>query len=355
VHLVAYGLDTALLVACIVWTALLLSAAGRRRRRVRTRGEYVRDPDVFGLPPAFVAYFWRGGETRGVDAAATLLDLIDRGVVTLESPRDPTEGGAAGYRLRRQKAAGTDVLPHEQVVLSLVFDLGGQRTDTVSSDELHRLFRLHRHNFLAGMAAFFRIVDDQAQEAAGALSYSGLRQRRRCIVPALAGMAGSALLWVALSSPACVTGIVAGALLGTVAFALSVNVPKATLVQDRAEGLCCYIKDFGDFRRRPPEMVVLWEKYLVYAVAFGLDAVAAEALWAPHMFALMEEEILGAYEWWASADLTSQDTPAPIRRIAAEVLPTPLPLIGPEADRPLKIPRLDLGPSDDRPLKVPRL
>jgi hypothetical protein len=356
-HVVAYGLDTALLAGCVVWMVALMSAAGWHHR-VHVTGGYVRDPDIFGLPPAFVAYLWRGGSSRTADAAATLLDLVDRGVVRLERVGSPAGHHAwthtDAYRLHRDSAACADLLPHERLVLSLVFDLDVEGADAVSSVDLQHYLRHHHRGVLAGMAAFVRIVDQDAQEAAGSVLYSDRGDKLRHAVPAAVAIGGSAVLWATFSAPACVTGMVAGAVMALVAFELAV--PKISIVRTRAEGLRCYLKDVGTFEKRPAEAVVLWSKYLVYAVAFGLDDVAGEALWAPRIFDLKEAEVIDVYSWAITVDLSCEETPAPIRRIASEALPTLLPLIDNEdAPEGLWSDVSDaLSGRGEAPLKIPR-
>jgi hypothetical protein len=208
---------------------------------------------------------------------------------------------------------------------------------------------------LAGMAAFVRIVDQDAQEAAGAVLYSDCGDKLRHALPAAVAIGGSAVLWAAFSAPACITGIVAGAVMALVAFELAV--PKISIVRTRAEGLRCYLRDFGAFEQRPPEAVALWSKYLVYAVAFGLDDVAADALWAPRIFDLKEAEVIDIYSWAITVDLSREETPGPIRRIAFEALGTPLsPVDGEGATEGIWDELTDaLSGRGEAPLKIPRV
>jgi hypothetical protein len=64
-----------------------------------------------------------------------------------------------------------------------------------------------------------------------------------------------------------------------------------------------------------------------YAVAFGLDQPAAGALWAPRIYELEKAEHVDPY-WWMRIDLNTEATPAVIREIAAQALPSLVQLIG---------------------------
>jgi hypothetical protein len=102
----------------------------------------------------------------------------------------------------------------------------------------------------------------------------------------------------------------------------------------------------------------LWSKYLVHAVAFGLDDVAGEALWAPRIFDLKEAEVIDIYSWAITVDLSCEETPEPIRSIASEALPTALPLVDGEGATEGGVWREStdaLSGEGEAPLKIPRV
>jgi hypothetical protein len=305
--------DAALVLFCLAWIVWRVSAWGRRTR-LRANARYVRETRFGGLPPAFVGYFWRDGVTRSVDVAATLLDLIDRGVVTLR----PVNGS---YLLTRHDAPLPDdsrrdargrVRKHERLVMALVFDVLGEGAGTVDTRAIRRAAQQSSDVVMLGFAAFCRIVDQRACQTVGEIRLSSTGEEIRNALPGALAAAGSLALWAVFGAPMCVIGVIAGAVMA--AATLLIRVPHATRLQLRAEGLRQYLQDFGRFQGRPPEAVALWSGFMPYAVIFGLDELAGDALWAPSLFDITESELLDP-EWWNCVNLEVDEVPEPVRRI----------------------------------------
>lgn len=316
--------DAVLVGAGVLWLVLRLSPWGFHRR-TRSRAAYVHDPALLALSPALVGYYWRDGITKSVDAAATLLDLIRRGVVRLATEETPAvPGGKAGTghvrALTLVPDAGDDLQAHEAVVLALVFDIVAGGKKTVPAHAIDEFAREDHDVFVRGLAAFCRVVDAEAEQRAGLRGHRSFWAATRVAVSGLTVVLGSLLLFALSMAPLCILGAVVGGIMITVSYALGQPTGKAAEIRERAEGLRCYIEDFGAFADRPVEQLALWDQYLVYAVVFGLDHVAAHNVWARNAFDLAESEATDPM-WWQFMGPGDDPRLHSVRTIVGEVVP----------------------------------
>ncbi len=283
------------------------------------------DPALLALSPALVGYYWRDGITKSVDAAATLLDLIRRGVVRLATAETlAVPGGNAGTEHVRTLTlvpdAGADLQAHEAVLLALVFDVvaGGKKTVPVYA--IDEFAREDHDVFVRGLAAFCRVVAAEAEERPGRGGHLTDWGAIRAAASGLIVVLGSLLLFALSLAPLCILGAIVGGVMITISCTLARPAGEAADIRERAEGLRCYIEDFGAFADRPVEQLALWDQYLVYAVVFGLDHVAAHDVWARDAFDLAESEALNP-AWWQFVGPGDDPRLHSVRTIVGEIVP----------------------------------
>ncbi len=169
------------------------------------------------------------------------------------------------HHLTRTGAPADDLAPFERRLLNYVFATTPQTT----SDEITERARQNRTAAAAFAKGFLADVD-------AAYRAKGYRQR---------GTGGGR--WVALLVAGVaaigVVALVLGSALGLIAFggAVGAGVIAAIGLQNRtqagadeaakAKGLERFLRDFSNLADAPAGHLILWERYLVYAVAFGVS------------------------------------------------------------------------------------
>ena len=271
----------AALAALVVW--LVVYVRNGREYRPRFRERYLRDVPA-DLPPALVGLLWRMGRTvTDRDLTATLLDLAVKGVVRIsEEPAAPSRAGKVtdgrhtpGVRLTLQVENVDRVDALTEPLVDLLFGDAAEG-DSLTVRELQSWAKRHRTRFRSGMETWREGVEERA-ERLGFLEKGGGKH----VAQAAAAAVTAAVIAFAMS----VWGddpwlLVPAGLLLVLAFLSGVmrrRSREASELFARYAALYRYLRDFGRLHEKPPEAVVLWEQYLVYAVVFGIaDKVLAQ-------------------------------------------------------------------------------
>jgi hypothetical protein len=231
--------------------------------------KYVSEPPS-DLPPAMVGMLF-DPEMTPDKLAATVLDLVRRGVLELDKPTArPGEGDDLILRLRRDRVGG--LRPFEREFVYELFD-HIRSGDEASTGDLRAWWCSHP----ATSGVIEEILSRRLQQAMAAegLVEPGSTSPKRLLTfygiavafgVLLVGAIGSwALLFVALSI-----------ILVTWTQRLSSASEKGARLAARYEGFRRYIADHGRFRDKPAEAVVIWEDYLPLAIVLGLGAEAED-------------------------------------------------------------------------------
>ena len=237
--------------------------------------EFVREPPT-DLPPALVGMLFDAAATPD-EMAATLLDLVRRGAITMNSVRmtttvaaSPSNGEDRALHLHRDKVAGLS--PGEQELVYELFDHIGRGADDVLLSDLRRWWA--EHPATATVAAQYWGIRLRGEAASRGLLGQG---DRRALILMLYGLPGC---WVI---PLVITLAVNGAAVLTLLLMLPLGIlmaawaSRATNLTDRGfelavayDGLRRYLETFGRMDEKPAEAVALWEQYLPLAVVLGL-------------------------------------------------------------------------------------
>lgn len=259
-------------IAALILAVVLYLRHGREPKTA-FRAEYLRDFPDPRLPPALVSYIWEMGSVDQQAAMATLLDLIDRGVVAIErvvKHKDGLFGGrdVTDYRLTARRDGSSGLEPHERGLIDFLFDdIAG--ADSIVMGELRDLAKAKRAEWVKGYAAWEKSV----QKAGERRGFFDARADRMAFWAATGGFvaavsAGAAAIfsqyfWFLL-------GIVPAVIAVLVSRAIKRRSQEAAELHAQYRAIRHYLKDFGRMKEKPPDSVVLWQHFLVLAVVFGM-------------------------------------------------------------------------------------
>jgi uncharacterized membrane protein len=236
-------------------------------------GEYVRDlPDD---PPAVVDGLMHWGAIGPVAFSATILDLAQRGFLTVREVREDRAllPDKVDYELTRTDADRTPLKGFERSALDQVFADGSpvMQSEIGANARAHQTESLRRWNdFKADASTSLRM----RRYINGRRSKPFLLNILAALVVGLAGFGALSLrLWV----------------IGGVAIAwAAVQIALTPLLRQRSpegqvrylqwRGVRNYLHDFSQLADAPVGHLVLWERYLVYAAALGVSDELAQGL-----------------------------------------------------------------------------
>lgn len=288
----------------ILWVYLFF----RYGKEYRPDQEVIYTRDIpSDLPPALVGYLMRFKRLTAGDFTATVMNLVRKGYVSLESREE--EKGLIFKKeepvilFTRTKKDPDGLLPHEKVVYDFLFapvtyervfdvlpgkagellrkaigaktgllpGMAGAAADTVSSEDIKRYIKKHPQGFRTIYETFSRLVKEEGNA-------KRFFDRKAELVMILFGVT-VLLVTVAGIGVAAVKRIVF--IIPVYAAASLVFVfliaPLARRTKQDAEqyarwkGLKRFLKDFSDMKTAPPASIAVWESYLVYAVTFGIS------------------------------------------------------------------------------------
>ncbi len=257
-----------------------------REPKTQFQAQYWRDIPQPPLPPALVGFIWRMGSVGRDDATATLLDLVNRKVidierVTVHKERLLGKDDAISYRLTLHDERLDELLPYERHLVKFLFHEIADGSTLVLS-ELKELAKTHRAAFAKGYSTWTTMVTKEGERRkyldarADRMAFAGAALAFVGIVAAGAAAVFSGWLWFFVGIPLCVV-------LVFVSRTIKRRSQEAAELHAEYAALERYLKDFGRLQEKPPDAVVLWEAFLVYAVVFGIadDVVKAMTVTVP--------------------------------------------------------------------------
>jgi uncharacterized membrane protein len=244
-----------------------------REPRPRFAAQYLREIPEPPQPPALVGFVWRMGSLAREDATATLLDLIERGVIDIRRVTVPErhlfgKDERTTYELTLHDERLEGLLPFEHRLATLLF-LEVADSSSFLLSEMKGLAEANRAVFAKGYGEWRKMVVSEG-ERRGFLDSSADRMAFWAAAAGFtaavaAGAAGllSGVYWYLLGVPVSIGLIFA-------ARAVKRRSPEAAELHAQYAALHRYLKDFGRLQEKPPDAVVLWQQFLVYAVVFGI-------------------------------------------------------------------------------------
>ena len=251
--------------------AALWTRFGREHRAAVDVGEYLREPP--DDPPAVVPTLLSWGTVQPVALSATIVDLAQRGYLKIEEVRIDRRflGDKVDWKLVWQPQ-DAPVRPYEHAVLERLFADGRE----ITHSEFERWCKRHRTSadrWWKAVQAKIRADYRQRhyQEGGKGLVYAG--NVLVAIVVAVTGIA-------AASTGAVIgaLGIVSGIVQAVATITLRRRTPEGAQRVAEWQAFKRHLEDFSDLEEAPVGHLILWERYLVYAVALGVTAQVARAL-----------------------------------------------------------------------------
>ncbi len=229
-------------------------------------GEYWREP--LDDPPAVVlANLAKGTVPLGPAIGSTLIDLAQRGFLTITEERHERLGpDEVIHRLRWKGKPTAGIAPFERELLEHVF-LG---KDEVTTDDVTAWATANRAEAKAFAADFRKKIT----EAYNAESYRV--GKRGGPMGWLLGLVGAIALTGFISARlgghlALVAYITAGVVLIVGLNAINNRTQHGADEAAKAESLKRFLKDFSNLKEAPAGHLILWERFLVYAVTLGVS------------------------------------------------------------------------------------
>ena len=267
-------------VAALVLIVILYVRFGREPK-TQFSAQYLRDFPQPDLPPALAAFIWNMGSVGSGEVTSTLLDLANRKVIDLERVVVQEDGlfgdkEKVTYKLTLHDERVGELLDYEQQLCKFLFHQMADGNELVLS-ELKDIAKTHRASFAKGFQTFKNKVEKEG-EARGYLDAQADRMAFTAaafaFIAIVAGVAaavfGRSLLFLA--------GAAVGVVLIFVARSVKRRSQEAAELHAQYAALERYLKDFGRLDEKPPEAVVLWEKFLIYAVVFGIADQVTKAM-----------------------------------------------------------------------------
>ena len=267
-------------VVALVLVVLLYLRYGREPK-TQFQAQYLRDFPQPQLPPALAAYIWRMGSVGSDDVTATLLDLVNRKVIDLERVVVQDDGifgskDKTTYKLTLHDERLEELLDFEQQLCRFLFHQMADGNELVLS-ELKDIAKTHRASFAKGFQTWKSKVEKEGEKRgyldpkADRMAFAASAFAFVAMVAAGAAAVFSGFWWFFL-------GIVVGVVLIWVARAVKRRSQEAAELHAQYAALERYLKDFGRLDEKPPDAIVLWEQFLVFAVVFGIADQVAKAM-----------------------------------------------------------------------------
>lgn len=278
-----------------VGAGALWLVGGREGRSTEVQGEYWREP--LDDPPAVaLTNLRRGSVDAGPTIAGTLVDLAQRGYLRITGEREERFGpDKVVHRYTwLGKPFGADVLAYEKDLLELVF----RGTTETTSEELQDWAKANQttakkklDEVTGGVKAEFR-RRGYGEQSNGRLVASLV------VVCAVVGVVTVVATLVTGYGFGWWGVAIAAALFGIGTKLLSNRNQASVEAAAKAEGLKKFLKDFSQLEDAPVGHLILWERYLVYAVALGVSAELVRGL-AARLPSLLADPAFGA--WYTPA------------------------------------------------------
>lgn len=238
--------------------------------------EYYRElPAEYG--PAMLGYLYNFKEISKNDVSATLMDLIRRKYITIDSGTESLTESKVNYTLILDRSKDMSKLePHELNLIHWFFDVvaGG---DTLTLNQLDK-FTSVEANAIRYNKANQNWVSSVRETGAKYDFFDNVRaaMKEGAAVISFLAIAGFIALFLALANLGLYVRFVAGLLF---AIAIILSSYFATIQRRSKNGNEEYVRwkafkkfleEFSNMKDYPMPGIIIWEHYMVYAVEFGI-------------------------------------------------------------------------------------
>ena len=244
------------------------------------QAEYYRDFPA-DYTPAEMGYLYNFKEVSKNDASATLLDLVVKGYITVDTQGQSTIDTKANYKMTlNAKADVTKLKAHEQNMLQWFFGQISSDHTTLTFDELDKYTKssVRAQKYLESNRQWNRTVSQEGEKHD---FFDKATERARATfawMPSLFVGGGLVLFFLRMGSSynylssAWLSAILLA--VGIVQFSYLNHIKRRSKNGNEEyakwKALRHFLMDFGKFDDDGIPSIVLWERYLVYATSFGI-------------------------------------------------------------------------------------
>jgi len=226
------------------------------------------------IPPAIVGYLMRFETVTAQDLTATILYLIKKGYIALETKEEEknyilfkkTEPVTYFYKTEKDPSA---LSGHLAFAYDFLFNVISEGNNFVSTDMIKRFSKQRNKVAYDMFQRFVHAVQDEGRS----LGYF----ENRVTIMAIYFVA---LVLVSFISFFVLTGTgtlflipliwIFGTVFALLSFTLKKRTQKGAEAYAEWIGLKRFLEDFSNFKEYVPTSIVIWEDYLVYATTFGI-------------------------------------------------------------------------------------
>jgi len=289
--------------------AYALWAFFRHGREYKTQfpGGYLREDPRPDLAPGVVGALWRFGKPTAADMAATLMDLADKGVIAMRTTTVHHDG-LLGIGAKDEPSFELALVPNapadkssdtDRTLLDLLFEQIGAG-GLVTLEEIKTYAKDTPKTYTDKITEW----NDQCEAVADQLGlFEGNSWSWQIGMYFLAGVVGVvgffSSVWAETFWPACM-GIPSGIAIGVLAAFMLRRSRQGNELYAQYKAVRDYLRDFGRLDEVPPQSIVLWNRFLVLAVVFGIATEVINQLRVKVPQVVADPAFQTAY-WWAYA------------------------------------------------------
>ena len=273
---------------CAIPIAVFAILYGRYNSPPVKGPEFLHEPPA-DLPPAVVDALFTTAPTPA-KMVATLLDLVRRDVIVMNKAALPAAGGNQwatrddhALHLRRDRLP--QLSPLERDFCYELFDHIGHGADDVLLSSLREWWQQHPATATVA-AGYWGLQVRREAEGRGLLRPDWKGRSRLTLVGMLTMLTPWAMVVLFPGPAGKAIGVAAFATILPLGIVLVAMAQRVTALTDKGrelaggyEALRRYMETFGHLQDKPPEAVVLWERYLTLAVVLGLAEKTVDELY----------------------------------------------------------------------------
>ena len=233
---------------------------------------YVREPPD-NVPPSIVGFLLRFKKIKTEDYTATIMDLARRGYCKLSIKKE-TIGKIFKKDIEVLSIEKTDkemngLKPYEEIVYDFLFNKASTDGVTVSAEEIKKYIRTFSISFKNDFIKFKKLIEEDGLKKEYFEEKSDKVFGIFIIIGSILFFCGM-LLPIYLSDSSALLLLFTSIFLMATSHVLRKRTKKGAYEYQEWIALKKYLLHFSNLKEAIPTSVIIWEKYLVYSVTFGI-------------------------------------------------------------------------------------
>lgn len=265
-------------------------------------GGYFREDPRPDLHPAVIGALWRFGTVSDADVAASLMDLANRKVITMSPVKIPHAsflgigGDTDSFQLMLDPAKRQGLPQLDAELVALVFDTIGNGS-RVTIEDIKDYAKSNPKTFSSALNDWKALASANAENLGFFEGGQGWKFGLLFFAAVIVGLG----IWAAVSVGSLWPAVLPIICAIPMVF-IAPQMPRRSEAGNdlflQYRGLRDYLKDFSHLNEAPPLSVILWERFLVVAVVFGIAEQVIEAM-RVKIPQVVEDPAFQTSYWWA--------------------------------------------------------